>query len=1211
MGYDDWNKLDEDDEDELQDQSYFESKKDVILFAIDCSESMLELYEDPVYQNAKTCHAFVALEAAMEIQKRKVITGPNDSVGIMLFNTTCTAESTSRTGSEIKKNCYIYQPMAPLSAPKIQELKHLLDEFRQDSDTLASNFPPLLDGKRVPMGDVFTSCNWILRDGAPKTAAKRVFLITDTDEPHTNPQLATAARTTFVDLKAFGATVEPFFISTKMRPFDVNKFYSSVLVRNSLADEDYDEDYPSVLPESISISRIEDLLAQMRFHEVPKRAAFSIPFKLADGFTIGVKGYNLITEQRKGTYRYFADLGERMEVAVSKTTYWDEKRQAEIDKSRMVYGLGGSAAADGEDDTGGDTRVVKAGQRPFYTADEVRQFRTLGLEPGLKLLGFKDRKWLRFEDSVKHSVFIYPDELTYSGSKRTFSALLKSMVKKKKIGLALGLTRRNSSPIFYALLPQEEKIDPDGETDPPGIHLIPLPFADDIRAAPIETACRASEETKDAAVAWISKLSVKTGSYPPDTHPNPALAFHNAQLQATAFGEEFDADLFEDVCAPKHDVMHKRAGKLWEAWKEAVANDENAAEEAPVEKKRGTKRKADAADGDFSDAEIRSRHAEGTLGKLTVDQLKTFLRSKGQPVSGRKDALIERVEEILAGGICRGDRLVAHVRLVKNSARIPPTAGCLLLLSMASVSSSLTQLPVLDETPAAGSAESTTDAQDHPGRGPSAIPEDKKEELIINAEENWEDDPLNPRNWPVSKKWASAAVASFYTFVSPLSSSIMAPGIPELAIKYHITNDTIVAMTLSIFLISFAIAPLFLAPLSEMYGRRWVLNICNLLTIGFNIGCAFAPNTGAFLAFRFLVGFSGSAPIACGGGVISDLFSERDRAAAMALFSLGPLIGPVIGPIVGGFVTQEIGIKYVFIIVAGLGGIASAVGIPILRETYAPTIRLRRAKKAVDPEKAAAQHPHLLAEHGSKLHYLWVNLSRPAILMFRSLVCFMLSLYMAFMYGIYYLMFTTFSKLFAEVYGFNTGTGGLTYIGLGFGFVLATAISAKYGNDSYLYLAKKNGGKGTPEMRVPALIFGSLFVPIGLLQLVRVVRGSTHPLDHAHHRHGHLWIRDDVYLVCVHAPYEFWLLMHFFSLPIQLYLVDTFTYAASALAGASVFRSLLGFAFPLFGDAMYSALGTGGGNSLLGGLAVALGIPFPIYLYYHGAAIRAKSSLSR
>lgn len=38
-------------------------------------------------------------------------------------------------------------------------------------------------------------------------------------------------------------------------------------------------------------------------------------------------------------------------------------------------------------------------------------------------------------------------------------------------------------------------------------------------------------------------------------------------------------------------------------------------------------------------------------------------------------------------------------------------------------------------------------------------------------------------------------------------------------------------------------------------------------------------------------GWAGSAPIACGQGSIGDLFSERDRASAMALFTLGPLLG--------------------------------------------------------------------------------------------------------------------------------------------------------------------------------------------------------------------------------------------------------------------------------------------------------------------------------
>lgn len=115
----------------------------------------------------------------------------------------------------------------------------------------------------------------------------------------------------------------------------------------------------------------------------------------------------------------------------------------------------------------------------------------------------------------------------------------------------------------------------------------------------------------------------------------------------------------------------------------------------------------------------------------------------------------------------------------------------------------------------------------------------------------------------------------------------------------------------------------------------------------------------------------------------------------MAIYSLGPLLGPALGPIAGGYITETVGYKWIFVVIGGLSAISGAVGIPLLRETYAPVIRLRIAKKSADPEKAAKQHPHLAASHGSGFHLLWVNLSRPFILLTRSFVCFVLSLYMA------------------------------------------------------------------------------------------------------------------------------------------------------------------------------------------------------------------------
>jgi hypothetical protein len=169
--------------------------------------------------------------------------------------------------------------------------------------------------------------------------------------------------------------------------------------------------------------------------------------------------------------------------------------------------------------------------------------------------------------------------------------------------------------------------------------------------------------------------------------------------------------------------------------------------------------------------------------------------------------------------------------------------------------------------------------------------EGQSAEVARDKEYDWEHDPANPRNWSPAKKWTATTLVALYTFVTPLASSIMAPGLPDVAVKFDITNPTVIALTLSIFLLTFSIGPLFAAPLSEVYGRVWVLHLGNLCFLAFNLGCALSRNTVSFIVFRLLSGLAGSAPMACGGGVVSDLFAERDRASAMALYSIGPLIG--------------------------------------------------------------------------------------------------------------------------------------------------------------------------------------------------------------------------------------------------------------------------------------------------------------------------------
>lgn len=55
-----------------------------------------------------------------------------------------------------------------------------------------------------------------------------------------------------------------------------------------------------------------------------------------------------------------------------------------------------------------------------------------------------------------------------------------------------------------------------------------------------------------------------------------ALAFHYAQLEATAFREEFDPASFEDHTLPKNDTIHKKAGPLIKEWMKRLKDDKSA-----------------------------------------------------------------------------------------------------------------------------------------------------------------------------------------------------------------------------------------------------------------------------------------------------------------------------------------------------------------------------------------------------------------------------------------------------------------------------------------------------------------------------------------------------------------------------------------------------------------------------------------------------------
>lgn len=121
-----------------------------------------------------------------------------------------------------------------------------------------------------------------------------------------------------------------------------------------------------------------------------------------------------------------------------------------------------------------------------------------------------------------------------------------------------------------------------------------------------------------------------------------------------------------------------------------------------------------------------------------------------------------------------------------------------------------------------------------------------------------QDDPDMPLNFPRWKKWLLVGLLSTITLVTPFASSILSPGIGKLSEEFGNDNEIVGAMTVSLYLLGYVVGPLFLAPLSEIYGRKPVLGAANVFFCFWQIGCALAPNIGALIVFRFFSGVGGA-----------------------------------------------------------------------------------------------------------------------------------------------------------------------------------------------------------------------------------------------------------------------------------------------------------------------------------------------------------------
>lgn len=201
-------------------------------------------------------------------------------------------------------------------------------------------------------------------------------------------------------------------------------------------------------------------------------------------------------------------------------------------------------------------------------------------------------------------------------------------------------------------------------------------------------------------------------------------------------------------------------------------------------------------------------------------------------------------------------------------------------------------------------------------------------------------------------------------------------------------------------------------------------------------------------------------------------------------------------------------------------------------------------------------------------------------------------IYVAVVYGILYLCFVAYPIVFGDIRGWDLGLSGLSFLGIGIGVLITIICEPLVRRLINSHKINPETGKVYPEAMVSFICICSLIIPI-----------------------GELWFAWTCAPVSIH-----WIAPILAGIPFgagntgvfiysQNYLTGSYgVYAASALAGNSVIRSIMGGVLPIAGRYMYATLGPNWAGTLLGLLEVAI-VPIPFVFYKYGHKIRAKSTM--
>ncbi|CAD6573957.1 MAG: hypothetical protein CYPHOPRED_005242 [Cyphobasidiales sp. Tagirdzhanova-0007] len=318
------------------------------------------------------------------------------------------------------------------------------------------------------------------------------------------------------------------------------------------------------------------------------------------------------------------------------------------------------------------------------------------------------------------------------------------------------------------------------------------------------------------------------------------------------------------------------------------------------------------------------------------------------------------------------------------------------------------------------------------------------------------------------QKYTIVCIVGSAAFFSTISSSIFFPAITEIAADLQLSIEKI-NLLVTVYLIFQAITPSFWAPLADVFGRRLISLSTLAVYIGACLGITQARRYGMLIFLRCLQATGGSSVVAVALGTVADIAAPSERAGFVAIASLGPLSAPAIGPIVGAFLTQTLGWRSIFWILAAFACVTWVTVLLFLPETlrsivgdgsypcskqYKPLTELLRASETRNLVKNVA-----LKKRKSMRDVDF--LASFKILLEKDIICLMT--YGGILYAVWYGLLTSLASDFKATYNLSTVQLGLCFLPNGIGCIIGMIACRRIMDRDFKIVASQTASKEGTE----------------------------------------------------------------------------------------------------------------------------------------------------